>query len=143
MKLIFCILLMILITSDALSHTQSIKIEKRNGYFCYDGDTCNAIMLGVPDSIKKIKVRIRGIDTPEIKGKCENERDLALKAKNFVNDLIENSTVLYLKDFEWGKYGGRVVADLYIDNKNYLEYLKDKDFYVLYNGGKKVKNWCN
>ena len=39
--------------------------------------------------------------------------------------------------------GGRVVADLYIDNKNYLEYLKDKDFYVLYNGGKKVKNWCN
>ena len=100
-------------------------------------------MLGVPDSIKKIKVRIRGIDTPEIKGKCENERKLALKAKDFINDLIKNSTVLYLKDFEWGKYGGRVVADLYIDNKNYLEYLKDKDFYVLYNGGKKVKNWCN
>ena len=104
MKLIFCILLMILITSDVLSHTQNIKIEKRNGYFCYDGDTCNAIMLGVPDSIKKIKVRIRGIDTPEIKGKCENERKLALKAKDFINDLIKNSTVLYLKDFEWGKY---------------------------------------
>ena len=67
MKLIFCILLILLITSDALSHTQSIKIEKRNGYFCYDGDTCNAIMLGVPDSIKKIKVRIRGIDTLKLK----------------------------------------------------------------------------
>ena len=61
-----CILLMFLITRDALSHTQSIKIEKRNGYFKYD-DTCNAIMLGVPDSIKKIKVRIRGMIHQKLK----------------------------------------------------------------------------
>ena len=99
MKSIFYILLIVCIHTSALSHTQSIKIEKRNGYFCYDGDTCNALMLGVPDSIKKIKVRIRGIDTPEMKGKCENEKKLALKAKDFINNLIKNSTVLYLKDF--------------------------------------------
>ena len=63
-------------------------------------------MLGVPDTLKKIKIRINGIDTPEIKGKCEREKKLALEAKVFINDLIKNSTVIYLKNLKWGKYGG-------------------------------------
>ena len=119
-----------------------VKIEKRNGYFCYDGDTCNARLLGVPKTIQQIKVRINGIDTPEIKGKCEKEKLLAIEAKEFVNDLIKNSTVIYVKNLKWGKYGGRVVGDLYIDNINYKDFLKGKDFYTEYYGGKKVKDWC-
>ena len=99
-------------------------------------------MLGVPDTLKKIKIRINGIDTPEIKGKCEREKKLALEAKVFINDLIKNSTVIYLKNLKWGKYGGRVVADLYIDKRDYREYLEGKNFYVEYYGGKKTKDWC-
>jgi len=136
-------LLFFLITSqDVFSHTQNIVLEKRNGEYCYDGDTCNAKMLGVPDTLKKIKIRINGIDTPEIKGKCEREKKLALEAKVFINDLIKNSTVIYLKNMKWGKYGGRVVADLYIDKRDYREYLEGKNFYVEYYGGKKIKDWC-
>ncbi len=67
------------ISKNSYSHTQSVKIEKRNGYFCYDGDTCNARLLGVPKTIQQIKVRINGIDTPEIKGKCEKEKLLAIE----------------------------------------------------------------
>ena len=130
------------VSKNSYSHTQSVKIEKRNGYFCYDGDTCNARLLGVPKTIQQIKVRINGIDTPEIKGKCEKEKLLAIEAKEFVNDLIKNSTVIYVKNLKWGKYGGRVVGDLYIDNINYKDFLKGKDFYTEYYGGKKVKDWC-
>ena len=43
---------------------------------------------------------------------------------------------------KWGKYGGRVVADLYIDKRDYREYLEGKNFYVEYYGGKKTKDWC-
>ena len=136
-------LLFFLFTSqDVFPHTQNIILEKRNGEYCYDGDTCNAKMLGVPDTLKKIKIRINGIDTPEIKGKCEREKKLALEAKVFINDLIKNSTVIYLKNLKWGKYGGRVVADLYIDKRDYREHLKGKNFYVEYYGGKKTEDWC-
>ena len=136
------LLFFLLILQDVFSHTQNIILEKRNGEYCYDGDTCNAKMLGVPDTLKKIKIRINGIDTPEIKGKCEREKKLALEAKIFINDLIKNSTVIYLKNLKWGKYGGRVVADLYIDKRDYREYLKGKNFYVEYYGGKKTEDWC-
>ena len=139
---ILLFILFVIFHLDAFSHTQNIIIEKRNGEYCYDGDTCNAKMLGVPDSLKKIKIRINGIDTPEIKGECEEEKKLALEAKQFINELIEKSTIVYLKNMKWGKYGGRVVADLYIDKRDYKEYLKDKEFYVEYHGGKKTKNWC-
>ena len=55
-------LLFFLLTSqDVFSHTQNIILEKRNGEYCYDGDTCNAKMLGVPDSLKKIKIRINAV----------------------------------------------------------------------------------
>ena len=140
---ILLFILFVIFHLDVFSHTQNIIIEKRNGEYCYDGDTCNAKMLGVPDTLKKIKIRINGIDTPEIKGKCEREKKLALEAKIFINDLIKNSTVIYLKNLKWGKYGGRVVADLYIDNRDYREYLEGKNFYVEYYGGKKNKDWCD
>ena len=139
---ILLFILFVIFHLDVFSHTQNIVLEKRNGEYCYDGDTCNAKMLGVPDTLKKIKIRINGIDTPEIKGKCEREKKLALEAKVFINDLIKNSTVIYLKNLKWGKYGGRVVADLYIDKRDYREYLKGKNFYVEYYGGKKTKDWC-
>ena len=139
---ILLFILFVIFHLDVFSHTQNIVLEKRNGEYCYDGDTCNAKMLGVPDTLKKIKIRINGIDTPEIKGKCEREKKLALEAKVFINDLIKNSTVIYLKNLKWGKYGGRVVADLYIDKRDYREYLKGKNFYVEYYGGKKTKDCC-
>ena len=140
---ILLFILFVIFHLDVFSHTQNIIIEKRNGEYCYDGDTCNAKMLGVPDTLKKIKIRINGIDTPEIKGKCEREKKLALEAKVFINDLIKNSTVIYLKNMKWGKYGGRVVADLYIDKRDYREYLEGKNFYVEYYCGKKYIDWCD
>ena len=139
---IYFVFFFLIFSIQGYSHTQNIIIVERNGEYCYDGDTCNAKMLGVPDTLKKIKIRINGIDTPEIKGKCEREKKLALEAKVFINDLIKNSTVIYLKNLKWGKYGGRVVADLYIDKRDYREYLKGKNFYVEYYGGKKTKDWC-
>ncbi len=45
---------------------------------CYDGDTCALTIPGVhPLFGEKIAVRIAGIDTPEIKGKCDQEKVLA------------------------------------------------------------------
>ena len=119
-----------------------INLTQYKGDYCYDGDTCYAELANAPSELKFVRIRIRGIDTPEIKGKCEKERKLAKEAKRFLNKLIMESHLITLRNLNWGKYGGRIIADLYIDNTNYLVYLKGKDFYVPYSGGKKLNIWC-
>ena len=119
-----------------------INLTQYKGDHCYDGDTCYAELANAPSELKFVRIRIRGIDTPEIKGKCEKERKLAKEAKRFLNKLIMESHLITLRNLNWGKYGGRIIADLYIDNTNYLVYLKGKDFYVPYSGGKKLNIWC-
>jgi endonuclease YncB( thermonuclease family) len=99
-------------------------------------------LSGVPEELKSVRIRIRGIDTPEINGKCAVEKELAKEAKTFINKLIKEAHIVRLSNLSWGKYGGRILADLYIDNTNYLVFLKGKAFYTLYQGGKKTKDWC-
>jgi len=33
-------------------------------------------------------IRLNGVDTPEIHGKCQYEKDLALKARDFVRKML-------------------------------------------------------
>ena len=142
---IFILSFSITITTSAESRNISslpIKIVKFNGLYCYDGDTCYALLNGVPDELKFIRIRIRGIDTPEINAQCKKEKDLGIKARKYINSLIEKSELIETKNLEWGKYGGRVVADLYIDGENYVDLLSEKKFFVIYDGRKKIKDWC-
>ena len=138
LRILIAFLFLSLISQSA----DEITLTQYKGDYCYDGDTCYAELANAPSELKFVRIRIRGIDTPEIKGKCEKERGLAKEAKRFLNKLVMESHLITLKNLSWGKYGGRIVADLYIDNTNYLVYLKGKDFYVPYNGGKKMDNWC-
>ena len=75
------------------------------------GDTCYAELANAPSELKFVRIRIRGIDTPEIKGKCEKERKLAKEAKRFLNKLIMESHLITLRNLNWGKYGGRIIAE--------------------------------
>jgi endonuclease YncB( thermonuclease family) len=61
--------------------------------YCYDGDTCTFNIPYVHPLLgKKIAVRFRGIDTPEIKGKCEKEKAIAQEAKKLVNQMLKQAT---------------------------------------------------
>ncbi len=74
-----------------------------------DGDTIvvrASIWLGQE---VETKVRLAGVDTPELSGKCEYERSLARKAREFVLARIGGGEVILL-DIRYGKYAGRVVA---------------------------------
>ncbi len=55
------------------------------------------------------RVRLDGVDTPEMNGKCERERRMALKARDWVASLAAGGKVI-LRDIQYGKYAGRVVA---------------------------------
>ena len=55
-------------------------------------------------------VRIRGIDTPELRGRCPEEKALAAAARDLLAELA--GPVVSIGNIENDKYGGRVVADI-------------------------------
>ncbi len=107
-----------------------------------DGDTITVNLNQLHPLIgKNINIRINGIDTPELRGKCFNEKFLALEAKMFVNEKLNTTNRLYLKNVKRGKYF-RIVADVVIDEGYLSELLLDNMLAVPYNGGTKTANWC-
>ncbi|MCH1541840.1 MAG: thermonuclease family protein [Alphaproteobacteria bacterium] len=84
-----------------------------------DGDTFRArvkIWLG---QTVTVKVRLKGVDTPEMRGKCAAERKLAQQAKAFAKKwLKENQTRLV--GVHYGTYAGRVLATAQMKNGDSL-----------------------
>lgn len=108
----------------------------------YDGDTFTLVSKlpyeGSP--LYKFKVRIAGIDCPEIKGKTQQEKDAAQAAKKEVMELILYKEV-ELTNVGLEKYG-RLLADVYIiiNNNNKInigQHLLNKGLAKVYNGGTK------
>ena len=97
-----------------------------------DGDTFEAwIDLGF--GIKQeFHVRLDGIDTPEI------STSQGQKAKQFVIDLIENKTVIFM-DSGPEKFGRARARIELPDGSDLTEYLIKKKIGYEYHGGKKQK----
>jgi len=89
----------------------------------YDGDTITVDLKDQhPLFGDDISVRVAGIDTPEIRGKCAQEKELAREAKRIVGDLLKNARSIKLKNVRRGKYF-RIVADVYAGRKNVADVL--------------------
>ena len=108
----------------------------------YDGDTFRVDIDSLPPIVgKNIPIRLNGVDTPEIRGKCQYEKDLALKARDFVRNKLANAKEIKLTNLQRGKYF-RVVADVMIDGVSLEQELLDNELAYKYTGGKK-SSWCN
>ena len=74
-----------------------------------DGDTLAVrahIWLG--QSVET-RVRLAGIDTPELRGRCPEETAMAERVRETVRVLVGDGAVT-LRDVRYGTYAGRVVA---------------------------------
>jgi micrococcal nuclease len=108
----------------------------------YDGDTITVDIPDVPGVIgDKIMVRIRGIDTPELRGKCQAEKTKARTAKRLVKAELRNAENIDLKRVGRGKYF-RLIADVKYDGKDLGQILIKNGLAVEYDGGTKKKDWC-
>jgi len=103
----------------------------------YDGDTITlAAKLPYEESpMYRFQVRLNGIDTPEMKGKDEDEKKAALYAKNEMIHLVMNKTV-QLKNVSTEKYG-RILADVYVGGLHVNQWMLDNNLAVAYDGGTK------
>ena len=110
----------------------------------YDGDTITIAsrVPGLKDSpIYKFSVRLNGIDTPEMRTKNEEEKQVAKMAQKALSDKIMGKMIL-LKDVKTEKYG-RLLAELYLNNEHLNKWLLDERYAIAYDGGTKVipKSW--
>lgn len=105
----------------------------------YDGDTITiaSVLPNTTTPIYRFSVRLNGIDTPEIKGKTSEERELAKHARDALIEKIYGKFV-ELKNVETEKYG-RILADVYLENEHINQWLIDSNFAVAYDGGTKTR----
>lgn len=106
-----------------------------------DGDTINVrLHVWIGQEIET-HVRIAGIDTPEIKGKCEAERRKARAARAEVANLLADNKITLL-NVRLEKYAGRVLAEAQTTaGTDIRTHMINKGLARPY-GGEKRKGWC-
>lgn len=110
-----------------------------------DGDTVEVDAQVWPDLVvKNISVRVDGIDTPERRGKCEQEKQLAESAKLMMGDLFAPGSVVDLRNVRNGKFAGRVLADVYSDLAgDWAQAITAAGLAVEYYGKGAKADWCS
>jgi micrococcal nuclease len=105
----------------------------------YDGDTITvASKLPFNESpIYRFSVRLRSIDSPEIRGKSKKECNLAIKSRDALHNLIFGK-IIELKNNGKEKYG-RLLADIYYNDIHINKWMVDEGYAVKYDGGNKIR----
>lgn len=110
----------------------------------YDGDTIT-IASKVPglynSPIYKFSVRLDGIDTPEMRTKDEDEKEIAILARDALSEKIMDNEIR-LENVKTEKYG-RLLCDIYLGQSHLNKWLIDQKYALPYDGGTKVipKSW--
>ncbi len=135
-------LILILITLISLQAKEYGNITINEVTSIYDGDTFRVNIKGYPSIVgERVPIRINGVDTPEMRGKCVKEKTLAREAKQFTVSKLRDAKVIELRHMQRGKYF-RIVADVYVDGNSLGDALINNHLAVTYDGGTKTKDWC-
>ena len=112
-------------------------MRKYNDRYCYDGDTCYVTVDG-----ENTKIRLLELDTPEIsKPKCDQELQMGLKARDYLNNLIMNASSIEFKTEYKKDYFGRILSYLIIDGEDASAKIVSSDLGVVYDRNNK-QDWC-
>jgi endonuclease YncB( thermonuclease family) len=106
-----------------------------------DGDTFEARVRVWPGLDITTKIRLRGIDAPEMHARCPEERTMAEAARDALSALLAPGGV-GVSHVSLGKYAGRVIADASAYNTaNISEALFAAGHARRYDGGRR-QSWC-
>lgn len=109
-----------------------------------DGDTVVIAAPWVPLPMKpEIAVRIYGVDTPEKapRAQCAVEDTQAKAASAFTKNAIANARTVQAVLYDWDKYGGRVLGDIFVDGASLRLELIRRGLAREYFGDQK-QPWC-
>lgn len=105
-----------------------------------DGDTFRATVSVWLDHTVSTAVRLRGVDTPEMKGRCPEELAAARRAQERLAELLHDGATL--TQITRDKYAGRVDATVTTaSGHDVAEVLISEGHARRYAGGKR-QGWC-
>ena len=114
-----------------------------------DGDTVDVdIDLGFGVILKKERVRIMGIDTPESRTRDKVEKKFGLASKARLKEILGKEAVLVCKEYDAKGKFGRVLGDFTTkDGRMVTDVLVEEGHAVAYFGGSKeeiqIKHMAN
>ena len=109
--------------------------------FVIDGDTFRVDIRGWPAVAgENIPVRVYGVDTPEIRGQCDEEKERAVQAREYVEDLLFQAQRIELYNLKRDKYF-RLAAYVDIDGLDLTSVLIEAGHGRPYSGGTRL-GWC-
>ncbi|NEW88150.1 nuclease [Rhodopseudomonas sp. WA056] len=110
--------------------------------YTIDGDTFDARVFLWPGQALRTRVRLRGIDAPELKAQCAQEARMATAAAEALRRLLaEGEVTIY--NIGPDKYQGRVVANVATKRTaNVSSALLDGGYARTYGGGHR-NGWCD
>ena len=106
-----------------------------------DGDTLRVQVQLWPGQTLETMVRVDGIDTPEVHGKCAYEKRRALEARQAVVDLVAGKPVALYHPSQ-DKYGRWLASVVTFDGRDIAASLLKQDLARLYHGGTRG-GWCD
>ncbi len=105
-----------------------------------DGDTFEASAIIWLGQQLDIRVRIDGIDAPELRARCDSERVRAEAARDYLSKRIEGGDVK-LSAVSYDKYGGRIDAVVADGRGDIGDAMIHARLARVYDGGRRA-GWC-
>jgi len=102
-----------------------------------DGDTVEIAVDFLPKPLPP------KLSTPEKapRAQCDAEAALAKKASAFTKNAVANATEIDVQILKWDKYGGRALADVFLDHQSLAQSLISAGLARPYKGDAK-QSWC-
>jgi micrococcal nuclease len=112
----------------------------------YDGDTITVVFdTGIINNdigpYYKHRIRLLGIDTPELRTKNLEEKKMGIAVRDFVRSKVLNK-IIRIDCGEFDKYG-RLLATVFVGNENINELLVNMQYAYKYDGGTKQDIFVN
>lgn len=82
-----------------------------------DGDTFEARLRIWFNQDVTVLVRLDGVDAPELRGRCEREKRLAIEAQEALRAILASGEV-FVRDLRADKYNGRAVARVSVADRS-------------------------
>ena len=102
-----------------------------------DGDTVEVDVDLWPGLRQRVKVRLNGINAPEIHTRRRCEKEAGIRAKDRLAELLVQAGQVELVDVALGKYSGRVLGRLVADGEDVAERLLAEGLVRPYSGGRR------
>lgn len=134
------LLLLAFLGWPALAHAEDLP----NATFvsAYDGDTVLVNLANLPRVFGyHLRVRLSGIDAPEIRGHCAKEIELAKTARDVLATKLRMAKTILIQQVSRDEYF-RVDAVVIADGVNVNDLLIQQGYAVAYSGTGKRHDWC-